>query len=344
MAAMALSSRPLAVRSSSAEFLQDSALPASSSPINRIRLPVRRVVVLRKLSLLERVKGGRLSTPVTTCQTTLEARSQADEALLHSHNENASTLTAVEQALQGRGVETKVIDMDSLTKADVHWADLVVSVGGDGTFLTATHHFDESDSTPVVGVNSSPTSSYGHFCAANRNTFAEWLDRIMQGDVGTVSLWRLQVFVNGVAYPIMALNDCLFAADIAACTTKYIISANGATQHQKSSGIWVSTSAGSTAAIHSAGGFPQPLYQRQLQWRVRELFRQSVPGEPLLSGFVSSQECLSLVCRIPNGRIFLDGHRDNIPVNFGDVITFAPSRSPLEWVPPMQPLEWCVRT
>ncbi|PIO63728.1 hypothetical protein TELCIR_14665 [Teladorsagia circumcincta] len=53
---------------------------------------------------------------------------------------------------------TQLVTRQSLPLA-VPWADLVVSAGGDGTFLTAAAAV--TDKTPVIGINTDPVGYYG---------------------------------------------------------------------------------------------------------------------------------------------------------------------------------------
>ena len=50
------------------------------------------------------------------------------------------------------------------------------------------------------------------------------------------------------------LNDILFANLYPAAVTRYKIKYNGRQEVHKSSGVWISTATGSTAAISAAGG------------------------------------------------------------------------------------------
>lgn len=45
----------------------------------------------------------------------------------------------------------------------INWADTVISVGGDGTYLMAANKVDDQ-SKPVIGLNSCPESSTGYLC------------------------------------------------------------------------------------------------------------------------------------------------------------------------------------
>ena len=66
-------------------------------------------------------------------------------------------------------------------------------------------------------------------------------------------LWRMYAYVDGVQCHVPVLNDALLVTDCPAATAKYVIQNEGRAQKQFSSGVWISTAAGSTGAIHSAG-------------------------------------------------------------------------------------------
>jgi NAD+ kinase len=286
---------------------------------------IRTVAVLRKVSLMEQIQRGLLD----------EKRVRAsihDEKTRFAHYQNLSALGKVQEVLKSRGIAVRVVER--LRNADVSWADAVVSVGGDGTFLSASHRIADEDFTPIIGVNSSPDSSYGYLCAADEDNFEDILEEFTSGQLVPFPLWRLRVFINGKNIPTVVLNDVLYAAENAAATSRYEIVARGVTQRHKSSGLWVATSAGSTAAIASAGGISQSLNDRRVQYRVRELFRGSIPPneEPILGGFCDPT--FKIVTRMSYGCIYVDGHREMIRLSFGDEITFKPSTTPLQWIQP----------
>jgi len=95
----------------------------------------------------------------------------------------------------------------------------------------------------------------------------------MDGTCQLGELWRMVVQVNDIPHSHLALNDVLFAHYSASATARYLITDQGMTQSQQSSGVWIATSAGSTGSIHSAGGLVCDLQDQRLQYRVRELFR-----------------------------------------------------------------------
>lgn len=51
------------------------------------------------------------------------------------------------------------------------WADVLIAIGGDGTFLVMSSYVQDNQ-TPVLGINSNPSSSLGYLClpdACSRN-------------------------------------------------------------------------------------------------------------------------------------------------------------------------------
>lgn len=67
------------------------------------------------------------------------------------HND---AISCCQNILLRKPVEWNSVVLNDLSQP-VHDVDLVVTVGGDGTLLQASHFID--DSVPVLGVNSDPT-------------------------------------------------------------------------------------------------------------------------------------------------------------------------------------------
>ncbi len=110
----------------------------------------------------------------------------------------------------------------------VNRADLVLAVGGDGTFLHAARGIPESGGIggtrplPICGVNSCPSSSVGFFSAANSQTFPQLLDSILEGKIHWVPLWRMKIAINGEEVDRTAVNDALISGECAAVTLKSV--------------------------------------------------------------------------------------------------------------------------
>ena len=208
--------------------------------------------------------------------------------------------------------------------------DLVITVGGDGTVLHASHAIGN---TPILAINSSIKTSVGYFTAGNANNFETILNAAMADEMPVNSLYRMEVKVNGEVVNSRVLNDVLFCHECPASTTRYLISHGQSAENQMSSGVWVSTAAGSTAAIKAAGGIFMGVNTRQIQYRVRE------PGPSggssgifypeMISGIVDMCEVLSIRSRSVAAMLYIDGPHVVIPVNFGDIVTFCGGSAPI---------------
>ena len=95
-----------------------------------------------------------------------------------SHQEHVKTLAEVQRALKKLGARVWVVQGPRVV-FDASDAALVVTVGGDGTLLAASHHVGK---TPILGVNSSPGSSVGFFCAGRRSNAEAMLSRALAGN------------------------------------------------------------------------------------------------------------------------------------------------------------------
>ncbi|MCG3162652.1 MAG: NAD kinase [Acidobacteria bacterium] len=237
--------------------------------------------------------------------------------LLHADGEQKRTVDAVRRALKARKIafdEGSLIKLNAALKRRLAAADLVISVGGDGTLLGASHYVRDG---VMLGVNSAPGDSVGHFCSVNRQNFAERLDAILDLKWRPVELARLQVTLDGKRLPELALNDVLIAHYCPAATTRYLIEAGGHVEEHRSSGVWISTAAGSTAAIGSAGGRRMPLRSRDIQFLVRELYREPDHEYELARGLLPHDSGVTIASKMPDGRLFIDGARTQYLFPFG---------------------------
>ncbi len=286
-----------------------------------------RVVVVRKTTTFEQ-QGLR---PDAKLANVLRRGGLPAERIIAAHEQHVSTFDTVVSTLQSRGLTVKVVE--NLTRRIARAADLVITVGGDGTFLRASHRIvanERGDGAPMMGVNSAVGSSVGFFCCSNRDNFPERLDALANGELRSRGLWRMRVYLNDRPLRDVALNDVLVAHVEPAETTSYTLEVDGNRQRHKSSGVWIATAAGSTGAIRSAGGQVIPLAERSIQYRVRELFPLSVSEAPLIGGIVGQR--LVLVSHIRRGMLYIDGAHRRVRFGAGDRISFEPTRRPLPWI------------
>jgi len=247
-----------------------------------------------------------------------------------AHLAHQRTLKQVQHILRALGARLMVLRSPGVV-FDASDASLVVTVGGDGTLLAASHHVG---AIPILGVNSSPVHSVGFFCPAHVGNLDATLQGALQGSLPSVLLSRMQVTVNDRVCSRRVLNEALFCHAIPAATSRYLVTFDGHTEEQRSSGVWVCTAAGSTGAARSAGGKVLPFGSAKLQLVVREAYlelRRQPRPEPLqLSNVVfEPPQSLLLTSKMADARLYLDGPYRQMPVGLGDRVVCSISDEPL---------------
>ena len=196
--------------------------------------------------------------------------------------------------------------------------DLIITFGGDGTFLAAAH---AADGIPVLGVNAAPDHSVGFFCAATPDTFDEVIAKIARGRMRPRRVPLIESSIGGRKLPRLALNDVLFAGGSPAETVRYTIAAGGRREEQKSSGVWISAGPGSTAAISSAGGKRLGIESRRLQFLVREPCPRPGSRYRMTRGVLSAGSKITIVPNMRTARVYIDGHWNDYPAKPGTKVT-----------------------
>src|SRR6185436_17698963 len=176
--------------------------------------------------------------------------------------------------------------------------------GGDGTFFAAARYLKD---TPILGINSDPANSLGLWTCADRTNFREPLERAMAGDVKPTRIYRMAIAINGKPVRETAFNDVLIAHRNPAAMTRYRLTIGASQEDQRSSGVWISTAAGSTAGIRSAGGRRMPIASKRLQYLVREPY--TWPQRP---------SRLALQTLTVNMGLWIDGSRVRYDLALGD--------------------------
>lgn len=252
------------------------------------------------------------------------------------HIDHTETIEEVRQALADLGAEVVWHNRPHHFRVDGP-CDLVVTVGGDGTLLGASHGIGPG--IPLLGVNSAPAHSIGFFCAARKGRVKESLAAALAGTLDRVELTRMRVELNGRALNNRVLNEALFCHSSPAATSRYILrvlshdAPSGprvlAEEEHKSSGLWVGPAAGSTAAQRSAGGLVLPLDSSDLQYVAREPYRPEGEKLKMTMGLVAGEQSLDVKSRMRQARVFLDGDHLVHDVTIGDVVTMRRSTEPL---------------
>ena len=245
------------------------------------------------------------------------------KSLKRAHREHTRTLKHVEALLGKLGFSHRLVY--DLRGVKSERFDLVMTVGGDGTVLYASHHV--ASAPPMFGINSSPTTSAGYLTSADRGNLKEKLLKLRQGKIRKSTLQRLAVTLDNELIYDRVLNDVLFASHCQAVPVRYCLRIGRTEESQMSSGIWIGPASGSTAAILSAGGRRLPAQSKKIQFVVREPVKRL--GCRLTSGVVGPREKIVIMNKWQRAKIFIDGPHHRARVEPGQLITVQASDSPL---------------
>ena len=229
-----------------------------------------RILLVYKQSTLTRLGAADLeklvSAGVTDCQR-----------LQTAHDQHQQVLDQVRRIIGDRLMAERWVG--DCSREDCEKADLVVCVGGDGTVFGVQRWLS---SQPLLAVNSDPQRSVGHVTRLTIDRVEAALAAWESGKAHEELLPRLQVCIADKTDPSCDikqpfLNDCLFTNQNPAEMTRYQLAAPEGEELQYSSGVWISTAAGSTAAIASAGfGQTYEDHESALLFLVREPFTSAL--------------------------------------------------------------------
>jgi NAD+ kinase len=281
-----------------------------------------RVLVVYKKSTYQRYVGRAQKR----LQELIDHSDVSVEGLLREHEIHQETLGRAKKALRDLGARAVLRYRPEPLPEEGAW-DMIVTLGGDGTLLWASHLADSS--TPMLAINSAPDTSVGYFCAGDGHDVGEVLAGALAGSLKTSRLARMRVDIGDKVLSTRVLNDALYCHESPAATSRYILEYKGDQERQMSSGVWIGPAAGSTAAIRSAGGKVLPTGSQRIQFVIREPYRGVDNKYRLVKGMVPPGEDLKITSRMTKGQIFLDGTQKVHPVGIGDRIRMMVSDEPL---------------
>lgn len=160
----------------------------------------------------------------------------------------------------------QVIFRDDLKQHDIPRASLVVALGGDNHFQYVSQLVEGE--TPVLGLNSDPKTSFGALLSYNVEQFETVLKNLVAGIYSFAPWTRLDVEINGKRLP-PAMCDLFLGETERKYMSRHTLTirtSNGSPLYnsggrgieQKSSGVLISTGAGSTSWIQAAGRYIFP--------------------------------------------------------------------------------------
>ncbi|PIO05425.1 hypothetical protein COT47_04860 [Candidatus Woesearchaeota archaeon CG08_land_8_20_14_0_20_43_7] len=171
--------------------------------------------------------------------------------LSDSYKVHMESVKEVKHVLDEFGIQYTCVRKGCFEGCKKNKPDVIITIGGDGTFISASHHI--MDNTPIIGVNSDTKRSVGKLCHATAETFKEKLSALISGKGRIMEFTRMDVTICSTKKklcPIM--NELLVTTKDNIKAARYDIEADGRKATHIDSGLLVSTGAGSTGWIYNA--------------------------------------------------------------------------------------------
>ncbi|MCD7899714.1 MAG: hypothetical protein LUH22_07535 [Bacteroides sp.] len=247
------------------------------------------------------------------------------------------------QAQLSKTIKYKIVERSYLPSYIFSDNNLVIVTGQDGLVANTAKYTRE---VPMIAVNPDPQRYDGVLLPFTTSNFMQGVEGVLRNQFQSRPISFAEAKLND-GQRLLAFND-LFIGASSHISARYRITYNGQTEEHSSSGIIVSTQAGSTGWLSSifnmAYGisrlFVKDLQPQQLNlnpnellFTVREPFKSLRTQADMAAGFINSQRMLQIESLMPsNGVIFSDGiESDFLSFNSGTIATIgiAPEKANL---------------
>lgn len=239
------------------------------------------------------------------------------------------------QSQLSKVIKHKIVDRTYLPSYIFTEKNMIVVVGQDGLVANTAKY---SLGRPIVGVNPDRERYDGVLLPFDATNFIGGVEDILSDDYQVKTVNFAEAKLND-GQRLLAFND-LFIGASSHISARYRISCDNNQEEQSSSGIIVSTQAGSTGWLSSIFNMAygvtnlfekniqpkQPsLKDDQLLFAVREPFKSRRTQANLTIGLIDNKNYLKIESLMPSGGvIFSDGiESDYIQFNSGTIVTIG---------------------
>lgn len=257
------------------------------------------------------------------------------------HETYHAALAQLRQRLSGL-LKLQVVERTFLPNFLFAATDVVVTIGIDGLVVNTAKYLNGQ---PIIAVNPDPAHIDGVLLPFTVGNAPDAVRRVLKGQMKLRQVTMAQAMLND-GQRLLAFND-LFIGVRNHVSARYVLHAAGRSEQQSSSGIIVSTGAGSTGWLSSlfnmANGMlaqfadststPHtqlaplhlPVEAEQLVFVVREPFASKGSGASIVCGLITPDSPLRVEAQTPEGGvIFSDGvETDFLPFNAGATATIG---------------------
>lgn len=241
------------------------------------------------------------------------------------------------QKISSSMMRTQVVEQNFLPNFSFGEDDVVVVIGHDGLVANTAKYVHNK---PILGVNPDPALYDGILLPFTLDNYQKAVERVKKNQYQYKKVTMAEAKLND-GQRLLAFND-FFIGHQSHKSARYKVQFQNREENQSSSGIIVSTGAGSTGwlsslinmanCISSQFGSSAAIQQQYMSWEtnklvfvVREPFLSKASSIQLSTGFITDQNPLQLESSMPReGVIFSDGVMDDfIEFNSGAIATIG---------------------
>lgn len=249
------------------------------------------------------------------------------------------------QRIAGLHLKVKVLEREFIASYIFSDKDLIIVVGQDGLVANTAKYVGGRS---MVAVNPDPNNFDGILLPYTVNNLAPAIEAVLAGNYTYTDITMAEVKLND-GQRLLAFND-LFIGPVNHGSARYRLTFEGRSAVHSSSGIIVSTGAGSTGWLSSLYNMARginifmggeeffdyvaiPMDSPELVFIVREPFLSKTSTTELVAGSITENCELIIESHMPTGGvIFSDGiQSDYLPFNSGAIATIriAPEKARL---------------
>ncbi len=253
------------------------------------------------------------------------------------HETYVNAVKRLRRDLEALGRKLQLLDWGFLPNFVFAASDVIVTVGRDGVVVNTAKYLDGQ---PIVAVNPDPARNDGVLLPFLPTTAPAGVARVLEGRATWHEITMAEALLND-GQRLLAFND-FYLGQRTHVSSRYSLTWRERTERQSSSGVLVSTGAGSTGWFSSTQNMAAAVTKMllkdeapalpplrlgwddpRLAFVVREPFRSRSSDVRLAAGLLEQGEELRLESHMPEGGvIFSDGvEADTLAFNSGAVAT-----------------------
>jgi NAD kinase len=308
----------------------------ANKPVNNSKSAYEKVVIVTRKTELEELTARLNSVP--QARFYLEHAGQDFSPIASSHRQYHEVLDGIRESIPGR-LKNQVIERGFMPRFKFGEADLIITIGPDGLVVNTAKYLDGQ---PILPANPDPLQIDGVLLPFNASNFTDAFEASLGLEMPISVVTMAQSKLNN-GQSLLGFND-LFIGTRSHVSARYDIALGDTHEFQSSSGIIVSTGAGSTGWLQSVyagassvitalgGHVIEPINSGRLPWdtteliyTVREPFPSKVTGTQLTFGVIDEHRPLTITSHMADNRaIFSDGiEADYLSFNSGATATIS---------------------